>query len=262
MNKYFKIYTMLLRVNFATLSAYKANFITSIISSVGWGVFSILFIILLTSKTSSIYGWSREEIILLTGFYNIIIGTFHVLFSRNFERFSDIIFFGQLDSLLLKPADSQFLLSFWFFNYIGLLRVIIGIIFSFYMLFQMHISFTIITIAIYVIFSAVGIILLYSLWYILLTLTIWFTRLSNVVDLLSQINGITRHPPEIFTRFKGFILIFLLPLTLIVALPTKVFLNKLSFAEGAELILFALMLFFISRKFWKIALRFYTSASS
>lgn len=262
MNKYFKIYKILLHVNFAALAAYKANFINSVISSVGWGVFSILFIVLLTSRTSRIYGWSREEIILLTGFYNIIVGTFHVVFSRNFERFSDIIFFGQLDGLLLKPVDSQFLLSFWLFNYIGLLRVIIGILFSFYMLIQMHVLFTITTIIIYTVFSILGLILLYSVWYIFLTLTIWFTRLSNIVDLLYQVNGITRYPPEIFTRFKSFIIFFLLPLTLIVAAPTKFFLNKLSLIEEFELLFFASILFFISRKFWKLALRFYTSASS
>jgi ABC-type uncharacterized transport system permease subunit len=58
--------------------AYRANFINSVISSLGWGIFSVIFMLLLTNKTSSIYQWSRDEILLLTGFYNILGGTLFI----------------------------------------------------------------------------------------------------------------------------------------------------------------------------------------
>jgi ABC-2 type transport system permease protein len=262
MKKLFLVYKMLLYINIASLMAYRANFINSVISSFGWGFFSIVMMVLLTSKTPSIYGWSREEILLLTGFYNIIGGAFHVLFTRNFERFAMVLHKGDLDTLLIKPMDSQFLLSFWLFNYVGLFRILLGIVFSAYILVKIQgsIPFHIIPLTIFL--SLAGIIILYSLSYMLLTLTVWYTSLSNIVGVMYELNGLTRYPPDIFTKIKSFFIFLLLPLTLAVSIPVKSLLGKLTWIDGLLLIGFAAGLFFCSRIFWKFALRSYTSASS
>src|SRR6185312_3229309 len=100
------------------------NFINSTISSVGWGIISIISMYILTAKTSSIYGWNRNELLLLAGVYSVSIGIFHTIFSRNFDRFSKVIHLGDLDSILLKPIDSQFSLSFTLFNYMSITRLL------------------------------------------------------------------------------------------------------------------------------------------
>lgn len=261
MKKYVAVYIALLRLNFAVLVAYRANFINSVISSVGWGVFSIVLILLLTAKTQRIQSWSREEIILLTALYNVFIGAFHMLFSSNFERFAKVIHLGQLDSLLVKPLDSQFLLSFWLFNYTSLFRVFLGIIVSFYMMGLTHADVHVFSILILVLLGITGLFLMYSIWYIFLTVTIWFTKLYNIVDLLYQINSVTRYPPEMFTKVKSFIVLILFPLTLVIAAPAKSVLNRLTLSDVSLLIFSAMSLLLFSRVFWKFALRYYTSAS-
>ena len=262
MKRILKIYITLLHLNLSSLVAYRANFINSVISSLGWGIFSIVFIILLTNRTSSIYGWSRDEMLLLTGFYNIIGGSFHVLFSRNFERFVAIIHKGDLDTLLVKPVDSQFLLSFWLCNYVGLFRILLGIILCGYMLIRIQGYIPIMIIPWTVLLSAAGVIILYSLSYIMLTITLWQTSLSNLVGLMYEINGMTRYPPEIFTKLKSFLVLFLVPLTLVVSVPVKSLLIKTTLQDSFLLLFFAGVLLLCSRFFWHFALRFYTSASS
>ncbi len=261
MKKYFKVYKTLLQLNLSTLTAYRANFINSLISSLAWGSFSVLSVFLLTSKTSSVYGWSKNELLILIGAYNIFIGIFHLLFSRNFDRFSTLIHYGQLDGLLVKPMDSQFLLSFWFFNYTSFFRILLGILFTVYMLFQTHQALSFLAILGFVIFGIIGILLLYSVWFIIVTFTIWFTRLSNLVELLYNLNGMTRYPQEMFRGTK-IIFFFLLPITLALTTPTKLLFSKSSTSDFFLLFIFSVILFYISRKFWKFALKFYTSASS
>jgi len=184
MRPYLTIYKTLLHLNLSALVAYRANFISNIISSISWGVFSIVSIVLLTSKTTVIYGWKREEILLLTTTYSVLIGLFHTLFSKNFERFSRMILYGRLDSILLKPIDSQFLISLWIVNYASLTRIILGIGLTFYFLHQLNIVLSPFIVVSYILITAMSLILLYSIWFIVATLTIWFPRLSNIVEFM------------------------------------------------------------------------------
>ncbi len=262
MKHFFKVYKALLRLNLISLMEYRANFINNVISSMGWGVFSIIFIVLITSRTSSIYGWSRDEILLLTGFYNIIGGAFHVLFSRNFERFATVMHKGDLDTLLIKPVDAQFLLSFWLCNFVGIFRILLGIAFSAYMIIQIQGYIPIFFIPIAILLALAGLTFLYSISYLLLTLTMWHTSLSNLVGLMYEVNGLTRFPPEIFTKIKSFLVFLILPLTLVVSVPVKSLIGKLTIQDSFLLLFFAGAVLFCSRLFWQYALRSYTSASS
>lgn len=87
MKHYFNIYKQLLKLNLQVNLAYRVGFINNLIASIGWGLFQILMIYLLTAKVKSIYGWSREGLILLSAVFNIFVGIFHAVFSRNFGRF-------------------------------------------------------------------------------------------------------------------------------------------------------------------------------
>ncbi len=262
MKHYLKIYQTLLKLNFANLSAYKANFINSAISSVVWGGFSIASILLLTTRTSSIYNWSKEELLILTGAYNIMIGFFHMLFSRNFERFSRIIHLGRLDDILIKPVDSQFLLSFWMVNYTSVFRIILGTTVTVYLLLKYNMSFSIFSIFYFLILLFFGVALLYSIWFIVSTLIIWFTNLSNLVHLMYDVNAVTRFPQEMYKGLSEFVFLFLFPLTFIITSPVKTLLTKPNQFDGIILILLACIFVYISRSFWRFALRNYSSASS
>ncbi len=261
MKRYISIYKTLLRLNFSALVSYRANFINSVVSTLAWAVFSLFTVTLLTTNTRYVYGWSREELLILVGAYNIFIGVFHMLFSRNFERFSTIMHFGQFDSLLTKPADTQFLLSLWLINYTSIFRVLFGVLFTFHMLQVVDISFSFLSITEFVLFGICGLTVLYSMWFFAGTLIIWFTRLSNIIELLYSVTGMARYPKEMFQNIGG-AMAFLLPLILVITTPTKALLQKVSGQDAILLMIFSIFLFILSRKFFLFALRFYTSASN
>lgn len=261
MKRYLRIYKKILQMNFSALLAYRANFVNSILSSMGWGIFSILSIILLTSRTSHIYDWSREEVLILAGAYSIFIGIFHMLFSRNFETIAYTIHLGRLDSMLVKPVDSQFLLSFLIINYTSAFRIILGLVFIVYMVVINNIQISFLNIVGFLLFMVIGLLLLYSLWFIVISLTIWYTRLTNLIDFLYTATGTARYPSEIFRELRNYLFFFLLPLTLVLNTPTKTLLGKVTLVDITELIIFSIVFFYLSRRFWKFALKFYTSAS-
>lgn len=262
MKHHFRIYLRLLKLNFAALTSYRANFLNNVFSSILWGSFQMITILIITSRVTTVFGWSRNELIFLVALLNIFVGIYHFLFSRNFERFSNVVNLGQLDSILLKPVDSQFLLSFWLAGYANLLRIIIGVGFIYFIVKNNHIYISFQQIIGGMCLMAIGLITLYSIWFTIMTLTIWFTKLSNLADLMYTSNSFARLPREAINGIKDIAIYLILPLTLIVSTPAKLLLGKPYQTDLLLLLAIAFSLFVISRKFWKFALRFYTSASS
>lgn len=258
---YGRVYLKLIEMNFHSWATYRANFINSIVGSMSWGIFSVVSILLLTSRVQSVFGWTRYELYLLTGCYGIVIGVFHILFSRNFERLSRVIHQGQLDGILLKPMDSQFLVSSWNIGLGTALRVLFSFFFVLYVLDKMKMTVSPVSILNFLILLVVSVTLLYSIWFFLCTSMIWFTRLSNLVDFLFTITGMSRYPPEMTRGLKYNVFIFILPIVLIVATPTKALINRTLGGDVYLLIGFTVFFFVLSRWFWKFALRYYTSAS-
>ena len=262
MKKYLSIYKTLSGMNFSELVSFRANLINSLISNLVWGTFSILLIVVLTSKTPEVFGWTRYELFLLFGIYNIYMGLFYVFFSRSFERFSQIIHLGELDFVLVKPIDSQFLMSFRYVNHPAFLRVIVGTIFSAWVLSQMGVAVTAQSLLLMVLLLVCGIAVMYGIWYIFLTCLIWWTNLTNLVGLLYEMNGLTRYPGQMFQGISGLLFYSIFPLTLVITTPAQTLVNKVNYLNIALVAFFAVLFISISRSFWKFALKFYSSASS
>lgn len=262
MRKYLKLYISFIRLNFSKLLAYRGNFINSSFTSVLWAIFSVISILLLTNRSQSVFGWNRNELLILTGVYSIFIGLFHVIFTRNLEQLSRIVHRGQLDGILLKPVDTQFYLSCSIVNYSSLSRVIGAVIFVLVLLQNLHIQLDIVDIFKFVLLGIIGIIFLYASWYSIIAITIWQSHLFNLSDLLFHITDSAKYPSEMYSEFRYYITIFLLPISLIITLPTKALLNMLNLTDVAPLVMLAVVSLMISRVWGKYVLRFYTSASS
>jgi len=261
MRHYVRIYAMLLKLNLSSMMAYRANFINSLISSVGWGTFQIVWVYLLTSRITGAFGWKSGELVILTATYVVFMGIFHTIFSRNFENIARIIDYGTLDSFLVKPVDSQLLLSVWQVAYTNVVRIIIGGAVIVHSLALMHYRPTLAAVAGYVTLMLFGIAIMYSIWFLVTTCLIWNPRLGNLVDFLFNITGVSRYPTEMLTGMKNVFLYPLIPLAVAVSTPARTLVGRVLAGDVLGLLILSVMLFAASRFFWKFALRSYTSAS-
>ncbi|MBI3955899.1 ABC-2 family transporter protein [Candidatus Gottesmanbacteria bacterium] len=262
MNKLLKLWFALIRINFSNFVIYRENFWGTAVVSLGWAVFSVISILLLTSNVTSIFGWSRVELLLLTGVYSVVAGLFHIFFTANFGHMPRIIHLGQLDGLLLKPVDSQFMLSVRYINFPTFPRVIAAIVFIFYLLSSNNIEVTIYEWIYFIVLSLFGLLLFYSVWYVFMTILLWQSHLTNLTDLLFHVMDTAKYPKDMYENLSQYISIFLLPFVLTITLPTKVLLGRASFVDVSIIMVVSVCLFFFSKFFWRFALRYYTSASS
>lgn len=259
--RYLKVYRMLLRLNLLKLFAYRANLISSAIAHTVWGLFVIIAMALLTAKVSTVFGWTRNELLVLAAVYNIVYSIFYFLFSRNLGEFAMTIHFGRMDGVLLKPMDAQFLMSCTYVSYTHIIRLIIGTIFLIFLLGQMQIAVNPFVILQFTFFVLASLIIIYSFSFALMTLTIWFTNLSNLLDFMYQANQVSRYPQEMYKGVSTMLFVTLFPLTLIIVVPAKALLQKMMLGDVIWPILFAVVMFVFYRKFWKFALKSYSSAS-
>ncbi len=262
MKKYFNIYITLLRLNYHRALSQRADFFAGLFGSISWAIFSVVAIYILSARASSVYGWNRQELFILIGVFNILVGgIFRTLFARNFNNFPQLMRYGELDSFLLKPIDTQFAISTQRVSLHGGPRIFISILFTFFVLFQAHLSITFSSILAFSILAVFGLIAMYAFWFLVLTLTVWLPDVYNLEEILYSTDSLTRYPPQILPAMKILLFYVFFPFTLVVSTPTKALLNKLNTIDVIVLIGVAFGLLFLSRKFWKFALRYYTSAS-
>lgn len=249
-------------MNFSVFLEYRATFITTFFATALWSLFHIIMIILLTYRTNTVFGWTRNEMLLLTGTFSIFWGLFHVVFTHNFRRLSEFIDRGYLDYVLVRPLDSQFQISLWAINYVSIFRILLGIGVIGYVIRADHLIVTPITYILYVTLGVCGTIFLYSFWLIVSTILIWQPRLSNIIDLLYMISGMTRYPSEMSRAIGDVSGLFFLPLFLVLSTPSEFIINRLSLDHVFILLTSTAVLFILSRIIWKKSLKHYTSTNS
>ena len=127
---------------------------------------------------------------------------------------------------------------------------------------SMHIIISPIQIVMFGGLATSSLLLLYSLWFLILTNTIWFTNLSNLVLFMYSFESMARFPKEMLMQLTSFVFVFVFPLALVINVPARALLNRLSLSDVSFLIALSFLFAFIARKYWHFALRFYTSASS
>lgn len=263
MKKYLKIYSSLLKINLSYLTAYRANFYNSLISSVIWGVFNITVIYLLTAKTATLGSWTRDEMLLLAAAYALFTSIFHMFFAKNFEEFYEIIDKGKLDTILLKPVNSQFMMTMKHIRYAHIIRFFLSLALMFYLLYvRMEYYPSAWQYAGFFVVLLLGVTVIYSIWFMVATIIIWNTRLSNVIELLYNTTSVSRYPQDIFRELSILLFFVVFPFTLVINAPVKLLVGRDYLEDLIWIIVLSIVFFYAAQRFWKYALKSYSSASS
>ena len=108
---YFRVFLVFARNSLVRDMTFRSNFLIEAVTSMAWMLMNLAFYVLIYSYTSNIAGWDKYQffLFLATGlFINSLVQTF---FMTNVDELSDLIRTGALDFALVKPIDTQFLVS-------------------------------------------------------------------------------------------------------------------------------------------------------
>ncbi|MEM9587558.1 MAG: ABC-2 family transporter protein [Planctomycetota bacterium] len=278
---YLRVFGTFARNSLVRDMTFRSNFIIQCISGLGWTMMNVGFYLIIFQYTSSIgegSGWDRDRFFLFiatTWFINSVVQAF---FMPNAEEFSEMIRTGGLDFALLKPIDTQFLISFRRIDWSALTNFFAGIVIAIVSLTNLatrdvdpHVpSFA--SILAYLVFIACGIMILYSLMICLSATSIWLGRNQTLYNFWFYITNFSRYPMEIYNRGWGAPLMgfftFVIPILVVVNVPARLLAKPLSPRSDWEqwLIVWAVLATLLSvtasRWVFRKALLSYRSASS
>jgi ABC-2 type transport system permease protein len=262
---------------------FRTNFVLQCISSLGWTLMNVGFYLIIFQYTTSIgadSGWDRDKFFLFiatTWFINSLVQAF---FMPNAEEFSELIRTGGLDFALLKPIDTQFLISFRRVDWSALSNFAAGFIIAMVALYSLAnrpveadpMTPSILSILLYIFFVACGVAIMYSLMICLSATSIWLGRNQTLYNFWFYITNFSRYPMEIYNRgwgrpLYGFFT-FIIPVLLVVNIPARILAKPISPQTWEDQLLIVwglaatLLSLGVSRWVFKRALLSYRSASS
>lgn len=239
---------------------YRSNFVLAALSAVGGAVGSVFGISLLYQGGYQPGGWTFAEALLVLGAFLMLDGFAFTLLTPNLNRIVEQVQKGTLDFVLLKPLDSQFWLSFRTISPWGLTDFGIGL--GLWLYAGSRLGLGALDYLAGFALLGVALVMLYSLWFIIGSSSIWFVKVANATEVLRTVLEAGRFPAQAFPAAYRFLFTFIVPVAFLTTVPAEAALGRLSLPTLGLALLIALGLLLVSRLFWRLALRSYTSASS
>jgi ABC-2 type transport system permease protein len=249
---------------------FRMNFIIECVSSVTWTMMNLGFYLLT--------GWGKWEFFAFLATTMLINSIVQAFFMPNCEDISELIRTGGLDFALLKPIDTQFLISLEKVDWSSLANFAAGLVLLVVSLVEMTtraeapLVLRPEMVVLYAFYVLCGVAILYSLMIALAATSIWLGQNRSLYDFWFYITNFSRYPMEIYDGPVGtplrLICTFLIPVLIVVNVPARIIAQPVSATPESlwPLALFALVAtagsLLASRWVFVAALRSYRSASS
>ena len=254
---------------------FRGNFVITVLTRALWFCSQVLLFKIIFSNVAQITeGWNEYQYFAFMATGMLINALIESLFMPNAANFSELIRTGNLDFALLKPIDTQFLISFEKMDLAMLNQVLLSIGLLVYALSNLPVGVgvTIGGVALYLLFVVAGVTIFYSLMISLASTAIWFGRNQGLYDFWFYITVFARYPRSIYQTEPAsvagslilFTFTFVLPILVVVTVPARVLLGTIehqAWLAGVALAAAVLGLF-VSRMIFTRSLRSYRSASS
>ena len=278
---YPRVFLMFAKNSLVRDMMFRANFLIEAVTSLSWALMNVGFYWIIFEHTSSIgrdTGWGKYEFFVFMGTTWIINSIVQTFFMPNSEEFSELIRTGGLDFAMLKPIDTQFLVSLRKVNWSSLANLLLGILMVALSLWNLaHRAadpwvFQPSILLLYPLYIGCGVAILYSLMISLAATSVWLGRNQTLYDFWFYITNFSRYPMEIYSRGWGLPLLliftFVVPVLVVVNVPARLLAQPLMPREpwewplaGFTLLATVASLLF-SRWVFTKSLRSYRSASS
>jgi ABC-2 type transport system permease protein len=274
---YLRVFGTFVRNSLVREMMFPANFIIETISSIAWVMMNLGLYLLIFHYTSYIgsqddlgAAWDKYQFFVFLATSMLVNNLVQMFFMPNAEEFSELIRTGNLDFALLKPVDTQFLISLQKVDWSALANLGLGVLLLGYAVPRID-GFTpsIAAVLLYPLYVVLGTLIMYSVMITLAATSVWLGRNQSLYDFWFYITNFARYPMEIYQGPIGgplrWTLTFLLPVLVVVNVPARMMAKPLR-ADYAYLAVFAVVAtvisFAASRWVFTRALASYRSASS
>ncbi len=267
MLRYVNLWLSLAKFSLLGELAFRGNFLVKIFVELLWLGILLLFNFTIFEQTTKIADWNIHEFLFFIGCYFAMGGLIETLFMENCNQFADLVRTGDLDFFLLKPIDEQFLVSCRHIDWSCAPNVLLGFGVMGYAYWAGGWGFApFATIAFCVLFAS-GAVLAYGFMLLLTSASVWLMRNQSLFEMWWLFTTLMRYPREIFDGNKwaspaGWFFSFVVPIMLVTNVPARVMVKTVEPWLAGFALTAALIVAWVSRRVFRMALQRYRSASS
>lgn len=269
---YLGVFSTFVRNSLVRDMIFRTNFIIETIASLAWMAMNLGFYILIFTLTPMIgegSGWAKMPFFVFLGTTYMVNSLVQALFMPNAEEFSELIRTGGLDSALVKPIDTQFLVSLHRISWSSFANFFFGLTLLSYALSRMAYVPGPVEVLLYPFYLLCGVAIMYSLMISLAAMSVWLGRNQSLYNFWFYITTFSRYPMEIYRGPWGTPLqltfTYLIPILVVVNVPARLLIKPLNDGQwelACYAVLATLSMLLGSRWVFQRALLSYRSASS
>jgi ABC-2 type transport system permease protein len=220
----------------------------------------LMFLILLSSRTKLLAGYTMWEIVLFYLTFNLIDSATQTLF-REVYRFRQYIVSGSFDLILLKPVNPLFRSLFGWTDILDLVTLVPFIV-AIGVSFHNIPGITMAGFLGYILLVANALVIATACHIFVLALGVMTTEVDHMIMIYRDVTGMGRIPIDVYSEpIRGYIT-YVLPVGIMMSFPVQAVLGKLIPVAAVAAISISMTLIVLSILSWRFALRRYTSASS
>ena len=253
------------KVSVLNVAAYRFDMLVRVFVSLMHLTADLIGVTTIFNNTSLVSGWTFMHMLVLVGVFRIVAGGMRILIVPNMRRVLDDIMEGTLDFVLLRPVNSQFLISIREVVVWRIVDVLLGFGICAYGCIKLNGYVPAWSVAMFVLMLAAGFTIIYSFWLMLATLCFWFKRLQNIEMVFWNVFEAGRYPVQVYPNWVQWTLTYLIPLAFITTFPAMAGTgdpSKISPHIVITAIVMATVAFVVSSRFWHSGLRRYSGASA
>jgi len=241
---------------------YRANVVMHLYQTVLAIGVALVTLSLVFGQVDALNGWQRPHLLILVGEFTLVGGLLRMAVRPNLALLAADVRGGTLDFALLKPVDTQLLVSVRRLEIWHGVDVLtgLGVIGWGVTGLDQHVRPG--DAALFACALLLGLIIVYCFLFAMITSAFWLVSVGELVEMFESVYQAGRWPVTIYPDWLRFGLTFVVPISFALTVPVEALTARVSVAVLALEFVMAVVLVVFTRWLFRFALRHYTGASA
>ncbi len=220
-----------------------------------------VFLFAVLSSVPTLAGYNREQVILFFLVFTLVDTITQFLF-RGVYTFRFRVVSGEYDLDLLKPWPSFFRPIFGSADFLDFFTLVPFLVYFFWFLIDHHLIISFFQFLSFSVLLLNSLILGFAFHLFVCSVGIITLQVDHLVNVYRDLSSMARFPIDIYKKGVQYFLTFTIPVVILMTVPTKALLGMLTWPWLVLAFAIGGVSLWASLRFWRFALKRYSSASS
>jgi ABC-2 type transport system permease protein len=257
-----RLWWVFFRVGAMNELQYRVNFFLELFQSIVALATGLIALALVFAHTQELAGWTKPQLLAVMGVHITMGGLIQTLVQPNMDRLAQDVQQGTLDYALVKPQDSQVVVSVREVRIWQAVNVLMGLVVVGVAIVQLKGGVGAGQALSFAAALLLGGVMIYCFWLVITTGAFWIVRMEEISELFQGVYQAGRWPVSVYPIGLRAGLTFLVPVAFAVTVPASALTHRLTWHTLLLAFGFAVALFTFTRWFWRLGLRHYSGASA